>query len=508
MGFAENAGGYWRGRYWTAFGKKETVRDRVTGKPTHFGSRRDAKRAADLAEAEDSRQAKRSRPTPANPRMTFGEYVRSWYQRQDLAASSMQNYKRHIENHLLPEFENPSPFREISHDDVATWEKKERDAGYAEASIKTWRSTLHLICEDAMEEGVIDVNPATKRRGRGKRAGKRATRGPEKVIVNALTLILIAERASLLSGRDDEFVGIVTKGTTGMRWGELVGLETEYVRPGSIRIEWQLYELDTGKFVRCPPKDDSYRTVDTPDFLTQLIREHISRTKPKPCPCHGYTYAFSGHRPANGAASAPGAKLVDVARAAGVSAGTVSNVLNRPDTVPVGTREKVTAAIAELGYVRGGLAPGELAPHWRRSGFATWLFQPAATGCYPPAAPRPARSVPVLGEPWPGIPARGRGAATRANACWLPLAKGLVPHGLRHSHKTEMDEMGIPPRLKDDRMGHLDGSVSARYSHITAAMRQALCDGLTERWNAALLARKSIAPRSPVAVLDRLLQAL
>lgn len=68
--------------------------------------------------------------------------------------------------------------------------------------------------------------------------------------------------------------------------------------------------------------------------------------------------------------------------------------------------------------------------------------------------------------------------------------------------------MGVPQRLKDDRMGHLDGSVSARYSRITTAMRQALCDGLTERWDAALHARKALAPRSPVAVLDRLLQAL
>jgi hypothetical protein len=38
-------------------------------------------------------------------------------------------------------------------------------------------------------------------------------------------------------------------------------------------------------------------------------------------------------------------------------------------------------------------------------------------------------------------------------------------------------------------------------------MRQALCDGLTERWNAALLIRKTLSARSPVGVLDRLLCA-
>lgn len=506
MAYTENAGSYWRGRYKSSTGKSETVRDPVTGKPVHFETKREAKRAADRAEADDAARAPHVRPA-ANRRATFGEYVISWYNRLDLAASTMQNYRRHIENHLLPTFEG-SNVSGITHEDVDLWEKAARKAGYAESSIKTWRGTLHLILDDAQVEGLISANPATKRRGRGKRAGKRRSRGPEKVIIDTLSLILIAERAALLSGRDDEFVGIVTKGMTGMRWGELVGLEVEYVRPGTIRIEWQLYELDTGEFVRCPPKDDSYRTIDTPQFLTKLVREHLDRTKPTPCSCHGRTYAFSGHRPANKAARTAGAKLVDVARLAGVSTGTVSTVLNRPETAPMSTREKVVAAVAELGYVRGGLPQREFAPHWRRTGFATWLFQPAATGWYPRVSPRPPRPVPIIGEPWPGIPARGRGAANRADACWLPIAKGLVPHGLRHSHKTEMEEMGIPKRLQDDRMGHADGSVQARYSHITPAMREALYDGLTERWDAALRARKTLAPGSPVAVLDRLLRAV
>lgn len=56
----------------------------------------------------------------------------------------------------------------------------------------------------------------------------------------------------------DEFVGVVLKGYTGMRWGEIVGLETQYVSPKTktIRVEWQLYELDSGVLHRCPPKED------------------------------------------------------------------------------------------------------------------------------------------------------------------------------------------------------------------------------------------------------------
>ena len=46
------------------------------------------------------------------------------------------------------------------------------------------------------------------------------------------------------------------------------------------------------------------------------------------------------------------AGVKDVAAAAGVSLGTVSNVLNRPDRVSARTRERVEHAMAELGFVR------------------------------------------------------------------------------------------------------------------------------------------------------------
>lgn len=46
----------------------------------------------------------------------------------------------------------------------------------------------------------------------------------------------------------------------------------------------------------------------------------------------------------------------EVAAAAGVSVGTVSNVLNSPDLVAGSTRERVELAMRELGFVRNGLA--------------------------------------------------------------------------------------------------------------------------------------------------------
>ncbi|MFY1694879.1 MULTISPECIES: LacI family DNA-binding transcriptional regulator [unclassified Solwaraspora] len=57
----------------------------------------------------------------------------------------------------------------------------------------------------------------------------------------------------------------------------------------------------------------------------------------------------------------PAISIRDVAFRAGVSVGTVSNVLNRPDIVAAGTRSRVLAAISELGFV-----PNDAARQLRR----------------------------------------------------------------------------------------------------------------------------------------------
>lgn len=498
MAFGHKTDNYYRGRYKAAPGKYESVRD-SSGTVVRFRTKSEAKRAAEAEEVKVREGRWRDR---SSGRTTFGEYANRWYAQQDLAESTMQNYRRHLEEHLLPGFES-TPLAEITRADVDAWEKREHRT-YAASSVKTWRSTLHLVFEDAVDEGLLETNPATKRRGRGRRAGRSRSRGPEKVVTDPLGVLLIAERMALLSGRDDEFVACVLMGYTGMRWGEVVGLETEFVRSASLRVEWQLYELDSGQLVRCPPKDDSHRTIDGPEWLVQLVREHLTRRRPAPCGCHGKRYVFSAVGAVKG--GEPGPKLVDVARASGVSTGTVSNVLNRPERVVEATRQKVEVAVEELGFVRGRRREPEAAAHWRRNGFAAWVFTPATSGWYPKKAPQEARPVPVLAEPWPGVPVRGRNSQGRATACWAPIARGLTPHGLRHSHKTHMEELGMRKVLMDERMGHLDGSVSARYSHVTRGMRERLCRDLTSQWEASLNARARMHPRSPVTVLDQLLK--
>lgn len=104
MGYADNRGDYWRGRYKIEPGKYGTVADEH-GKTIRFRTKRAAEKAA-AVEEERVLTASQAPTAPQPDRITFGAYASRWYAVQDLAASTMQNYRRHIEEHLLPEFED------------------------------------------------------------------------------------------------------------------------------------------------------------------------------------------------------------------------------------------------------------------------------------------------------------------------------------------------------------------------------------------------------------------
>jgi integrase len=87
-------------------------------------------------------------------------------------------------------------------------------------------------------------------------------------------------------------------------------------------------------------------------------------------------------------------------------------------------------------------------------------------------------------------------------------AEGLAPHGLRRTAKTRMEEVCTPPKRMDERMGHIDGSVQARYSHITRQMREDLMPNLTAEWEAALDARLAMCTVSDSRLNDLLQERL
>jgi hypothetical protein len=163
---------------------------------------------------------------------------------------------------------------------------------------------------------------------------------------------------------------------------------------------------------------------------------------------------------------------------------------------------------AEKGRDCGGAGWIFLGPergHFRRSNYGCRYWHPACDGVHPErkvgSRYTPARPVLVDATEWPGTPLQawpmaepgqpftppsGRGRHPipdgMPRASWLPIKKGLVPHGLRHGHNTWLEEDGIAPILQTERMGHRVPGMPGRYTHVSDAMRTELVEALEDRW--------------------------
>jgi hypothetical protein len=107
------------------------------------------------------------------------------------------------------------------------------------------------------------------------------------------------------------------------------------------------------------------------------------------------------------------------------------------------------------------------------------------------------------GGPCPGS---GQGPGEDlAVASWLPVSRGLTPHGLRHGLKTWMDEDQIADVLKSERLGHEEPGMRGVYGHVSPAMRDELKAALQARWEDSLRQRARLAVGSAVPLLAELL---
>ena len=100
-------------------------------------------------------------------------------------------------------------------------------------------------------------------------------------MITPFQALCLAERCALLSGRDIDFVMNVFAAWTGVRWGELMAVEgwpgkdspLQFPKTGiaTYAVDWQLRELG-GAVCKSAPKDGSFRVLDLPPFLADLMR--------------------------------------------------------------------------------------------------------------------------------------------------------------------------------------------------------------------------------------------
>lgn len=450
MAYAEKLVKSWRA-CWYVPGRKGAVKK--SGFPTKQA-------AADYAEEQEVDARRRGSRSDAH-QLLFQDWAEEWYSGLDLEPATLRNYRSVLQNHLIRQWGHWK-MRDLASADqaIATW-KRQLLAEYADGTVHGIMGKLVTILSDAIDQGVIHRNPASAKRKRGKVAPKRKQRRENRYehIVDPLEAFLIAERAAHLSGRDDEFVLLTAKYWLGLRWGEAIGLTSECVNT-SFHLDKQLYEHPGKRFYWKEPKDGSERDLDVPAFLADLLdyqAHHGERREVQDdwCPCGEGLEKKYRHR----------------------------------------------AGIHLFSAIGGDL-------HQKANPFRSSYFHPAAQGLYY-AGQKQEFPVYLTDErdPWSVAPT-GKGVRRPQEPAgqWEPICVGMKPHGLRHSHRALMEELGTPKVLMDDRMGHSDASVSARYAHVTPSMRRDLVERLQERWEECVEQRRVMDLVSPVALVKDILE--
>lgn len=234
------------------------------------------------------------------------EYCWAWYAAQDLRPASLATYKSMLRAQIIPYWGNRR-VSEINAFEYDAWKKALKAKAAREELSDSYVSDVLMLFAMLMDDAVEryqyrKISPVQRERPR---RGKYTKKKREKKRPLAMgTLYQLAVNAHMVWGYTG-WVYIWTAAFTGMRPGEMYGLQRQFCHPAwpaadpdpdrraesleryagaepmpALRVQWQHQWVD-GEKTLVEPKYDSWRTLVLPPFLAgmheALAASHSSR---------------------------------------------------------------------------------------------------------------------------------------------------------------------------------------------------------------------------------------
>lgn len=251
----------------TRYGPRYDVRYRSNGQQSTktFMTRSDATAFKRRVDGEDAAGLVTNR---RGGERLFGDYADAWVQHRlvkgrPLTPATRQGYQGLLRRHLKPAF-GQTKLRQITPERVRLWHGELRQRAPDQAA-KAYR-LLRAILNTAVADEFLGRNPCTVR-------GGGIEHSDERPMLQTETVLRLADqieprlRCLVLLG-----------GFSGLRTGELLGLERRDVDPlhGTLRVVRQAQEVTGHGRILVPPKTDAgRRTISLPSFVLRNLEDHL-----------------------------------------------------------------------------------------------------------------------------------------------------------------------------------------------------------------------------------------
>lgn len=212
---------------------------------------------------------------------TFSQYANDWMEIFKLSAlkhTTLSMYRSMLTVHLIPVF-GDKPLSEISTQDIQTFLNQRKDM--SRKTLVSLKNLMSEILNDAMEDGLIDVNPAQS---------KRIVIPSTKVNVRKALPIdvfkTILSSLPQLIADDRRLMALMM--LTGMRRGEILGLRWEDIRftDNLILVQRNVTYSNNQPHVGTPKTTNGERIVPLNALLLEFLK-----------PYHEHGYILGNEKP-------------------------------------------------------------------------------------------------------------------------------------------------------------------------------------------------------------------
>ena len=210
-----------------------------------------------------------------NPDITFESLYMKYkaFITPRIRASTAQSRFYMLDHHVLPFFRERI-VSDIAPADIAAWQTDILSKGLSSSYVHSANTYLKAIFTYAVDYLGLQKNPCTRLIG--------STKGKK---INFWTPEEYARFADAVSDNPEYFMIFEILYYTGMRVGELLALTLNDIdfKNNQIRINKTFYRLTGEDSINPPKTETSNRIIDIPEFLTDEIRDYVSKLyKPDP----------------------------------------------------------------------------------------------------------------------------------------------------------------------------------------------------------------------------------